>query len=382
MSETQRPESMGDEHQVSIDAKREAELRAELTEKIRRVHEAERHPAKLWLWRNHVDGRPEYWAFDNPYPIHMDNGDPQTLGEPCGYALVKPSRNGRPDVSESVVLNSIERASARVERQRGPCDDGGEHDFVPAPNGQPPRICSKCEDPEPERAVESNGRQRECNRCGRQFTENVLWCPDCNAYDTRAVGAPVVARQCDKAWDDCTAPRCPTHSPYGPDDNPTTAELAAILRDPERIMTMPVLEEAALRLEAAHTLVTAGREEAFRLGMEAAAKLLDEEVHSVRALAKDAGRSMDAVRILEYGERVENLISMIRGFATDGEWPASVLGDEPPKDGTSGKEVRGLGDPTPFDIEMDKAFEFYAAGGTDGGERAQKVLDRIRAIKP
>lgn len=112
MSENERPEYL--DGAAPLNAEREAELRATLTEKIRRIHEAERHPAKLWLWRNHVDGRPEYWAFDNPYPIHMDNGDPQTLGEPCGYALVKPSRNGRPDVPESVVLNSIERACARV----------------------------------------------------------------------------------------------------------------------------------------------------------------------------------------------------------------------------------------------------------------------------
>jgi hypothetical protein len=67
---------------------------------------------KLWLWKNFVDGRPEYWAFDNAYPINLDNGDPQTLGEPCGYALFKPSRTGRTDVSEEQVLRAIERASA------------------------------------------------------------------------------------------------------------------------------------------------------------------------------------------------------------------------------------------------------------------------------
>ena len=50
---------------------------------------------KLWLWKNFVGGRPEYWAFEHLYPINMDNGDPQTLGEPCGYALLKPSRPGR-----------------------------------------------------------------------------------------------------------------------------------------------------------------------------------------------------------------------------------------------------------------------------------------------
>lgn len=73
----------------------------------------EREPApkeqRLWLWKNFVDGRPEFWAFDNPYPINLDNGDPQTLGEPCGYALVKPSRRGRTDVSDERVIAAIKR---------------------------------------------------------------------------------------------------------------------------------------------------------------------------------------------------------------------------------------------------------------------------------
>lgn len=66
---------------------------------------------KLWLWKNFVDGKPEYWAFDNPFPINLNDGDPQTLGEPCGYAVFKPSRQGRTDVSEEQVLRDI--ASAR-----------------------------------------------------------------------------------------------------------------------------------------------------------------------------------------------------------------------------------------------------------------------------
>lgn len=70
-------------------------------------------PQRLWLWKNFVDGRPEYWAFDNPFPVHLDNGDPQTLGEPCGYALVKASRTGRTDVSDEEVLRRIAVASAR-----------------------------------------------------------------------------------------------------------------------------------------------------------------------------------------------------------------------------------------------------------------------------
>lgn len=67
---------------------------------------------KLWLWRNFVDGRPEYWAFNNPFPVHMDNDDPQTLGEPCGYALVKPSRVGRTDIDDDEVVKRIQQSIA------------------------------------------------------------------------------------------------------------------------------------------------------------------------------------------------------------------------------------------------------------------------------
>ena len=78
---------------------------------LRAALSAQQEPvAKLWLWMNFVDGRPEYWAFDNPFPVHMDCGDPQTLGESVGYALVKPSRNGRPDVAEAEVLRRIAAA--------------------------------------------------------------------------------------------------------------------------------------------------------------------------------------------------------------------------------------------------------------------------------
>lgn len=65
---------------------------------------------KLWLWKNFVDGRPEYWAFDNPYPVYA-NGDPMTLGEPCGYAIVKEcARNGRPEKTDNEVLIAILRS--------------------------------------------------------------------------------------------------------------------------------------------------------------------------------------------------------------------------------------------------------------------------------
>ncbi|MDB5975114.1 MAG: Uncharacterized protein JWR07_1874 [Nevskia sp.] len=77
---------------------------------------------KLWLWKNFVDDRPEYWAFDNPYPINLDNGDPQTLGEPCGYAIFKPSRQGRTDVSEEQVLRAMRRAAPVA---APPVEDGG-----------------------------------------------------------------------------------------------------------------------------------------------------------------------------------------------------------------------------------------------------------------
>lgn len=72
---------------------------------------------KLWLWKNFVDGRPEYWAFDNPYPTNLDNADPQTLGEPCGYALFKPSRVGRTDRTEAQVLHAISVAAAKLVAQ-------------------------------------------------------------------------------------------------------------------------------------------------------------------------------------------------------------------------------------------------------------------------
>ena len=70
-------------------------------------------PVKLWLWKNFVDGKPEYWAFDNPFPIFMDSHDPQTLGEPCGYAWLKPSRAGQTDVSDEQVLQNVQEALAQ-----------------------------------------------------------------------------------------------------------------------------------------------------------------------------------------------------------------------------------------------------------------------------
>jgi hypothetical protein len=68
-------------------------------------------PKKLWLWKNFVDGKPEYWAFDNPYPCLSVGGDPLTLGEPCGYAILKESVNGRPNRSGDEALAAMFRAN-------------------------------------------------------------------------------------------------------------------------------------------------------------------------------------------------------------------------------------------------------------------------------
>lgn len=67
-------------------------------------------PQRLWLWKNFVDGKPEYWAFDNPFPCYP-NGDPMTLGEPCGWAQFWLSSNGRPDVPADEVEAAIRRTT-------------------------------------------------------------------------------------------------------------------------------------------------------------------------------------------------------------------------------------------------------------------------------
>ena len=85
--------------------------------KAEQAKDAAEDAPKLWLWKNFVNGRPEYWAFDNPYPINLTDGDPQTLGEPCGYAIFKPSRQGRFDVSEEQVLAAVARAAIAAERK-------------------------------------------------------------------------------------------------------------------------------------------------------------------------------------------------------------------------------------------------------------------------
>ena len=79
----------------------------------RQMAQPAQEPIKLWLWKNFVNGKFEYLAFDNPFPIFMDSHDPQTLGEPCGYALLKPSRAGRTDVSDEQVLQDVQKALAQ-----------------------------------------------------------------------------------------------------------------------------------------------------------------------------------------------------------------------------------------------------------------------------
>lgn len=44
-------------------------------------------PRRLWLWKN----GDHFWAFDNEYPCYDLGGDPKTLGEPVGWAVLKDS---------------------------------------------------------------------------------------------------------------------------------------------------------------------------------------------------------------------------------------------------------------------------------------------------
>lgn len=57
-------------------------LRAKLSE------QAKQEPVeKLWLWKN----GDHYLAYEHEYPCYEQGGDPLTVGEPIGYALLKPS---------------------------------------------------------------------------------------------------------------------------------------------------------------------------------------------------------------------------------------------------------------------------------------------------
>jgi len=95
-----------------------AKSRTTITTRRLAIEQADKkEPTKLWLWKNFVGGRPEYWAFDNPFPCVSVGGDPLTLGEPCGWALLKSSINGRPDRSEQEVINTVTRLAAPPQRQ-------------------------------------------------------------------------------------------------------------------------------------------------------------------------------------------------------------------------------------------------------------------------
>ncbi len=81
------------------------------------VARSPRVPQKLWLWRNFVDGRPEYWAFDNPYPCQVGGGDPMVLGEPRGYAIFKEStlsRNHRATPEAETIAAIKREAKAKL----------------------------------------------------------------------------------------------------------------------------------------------------------------------------------------------------------------------------------------------------------------------------
>jgi hypothetical protein len=80
-------------------------------------------PEKFWLWKNFVEGKPEYWAFDNAFPIGVTHDDPQTIGEPCGYALFKSSRKGRSDISDEEVLRKSSARSVEAITQPVPAHD-------------------------------------------------------------------------------------------------------------------------------------------------------------------------------------------------------------------------------------------------------------------
>ena len=94
---------------------------------------------RLWLWKNFVDGKPEYWAFDNAFPTHLDCGDSQTLGEPCGYAIFKPSRQGRSDISDDEVLMRIKKAALAESA----------NSTKPVVESEPVAVCEYCEKDRP-----------------------------------------------------------------------------------------------------------------------------------------------------------------------------------------------------------------------------------------
>jgi hypothetical protein len=101
----------------------------EVAHKLRAaIEQAEKQePVKLWLWKNFVNGRPEYWAFDNPYPTNLYDGDPQTLGQPCGYAIFKESRDGSRGRTEEQVLREMKNVAPPQREWQGLTDEEIKH---------------------------------------------------------------------------------------------------------------------------------------------------------------------------------------------------------------------------------------------------------------
>lgn len=64
---------------------------------------------RIWLWRDFIDGLPRYVAYCNPFPCH-ESGDPLVIGQPCGWAYLMPSIDGRPGYSVDQVQAEITSA--------------------------------------------------------------------------------------------------------------------------------------------------------------------------------------------------------------------------------------------------------------------------------
>ena len=67
---------------------------------------------RIWLWKNSLGGKPEFVAYDSPWPIGVDHGDPLTLGEPAGWAYLKPCRDG----SDGRTVEMAEAGCVRASR--------------------------------------------------------------------------------------------------------------------------------------------------------------------------------------------------------------------------------------------------------------------------
>jgi hypothetical protein len=96
---------------------------------------------RFWLFRNYVDGVPQFLAFDNPYPCHPD-GDPMTLGAPYGVAFFVDSDTGR-EWSDQQVMNEI-RAAQKAGIQARDLKLRELVEALPHKPGCPSELCAKC----------------------------------------------------------------------------------------------------------------------------------------------------------------------------------------------------------------------------------------------